>query len=181
MAAILDRSNIGSQDDFAQLAYSGDYSLLAVQFVPSVTASCNQIDLDLKKIGTPSGNVKVKLYSDNSDAPNIQIGDVSNNVACSGISTSFTYIPFTLSTPIALTSGTKYWIVLDCDYSISTDNNIGWSIDNTTPGYGYKGYGRWNGASWTIIAGTSWVFNFKEYYDSTTYKPTGGAFLYNFI
>lgn len=180
MALVLDQSYYGSDDASYELRYDGSvYNKLAVQFIPTVTANVGKNTLRLQKEGAPSGNVWVELWSDDgSQKPLAKIGQ-SNNVACSGISTSASDVDFAWTTTYQRISGTKYWYVLNGDYSVSASANIHWLFDNTTPTYSASlgGTIRYDSSWQGYVAGNSECFGFKEYYDDTTVVSGFFAFL----
>lgn len=169
MATILDRSFVADDSNWEELHYSSSQQMLAVQVVPTVSASRNEIKLRLRKSAGLTGNIWVMLYSDNSNSPNAQQGSNSANVVIgTGVGTDWADITFTFAAPIAEVAGVPYWIVLDGDYAESSSANIDWSADATTPAYAYYGFARWDGSNWTVTAGTTQAQSFKEYYDDTT-------------
>jgi hypothetical protein len=171
--ATLDQS-FTTTDNANVLRYSASFMQQAQQFTPSVTADIVTVELPLYKQNAPSGNVWVEIWSDGGgDTLGTQIGSDSTTVACSSISdTTYpgTYISFTLS-GITLTSGTKYWIVFDGDYTVSTTDWIAHDF-NTTGGYTGGIYARY-AAGWAYDASADWCF--KEYYQVATTGAKSGT------
>ncbi len=102
---------------------------IAQSFITSTTTAINQINLYIKKTGTPA-NAIVKIVNDNSGEPGSTI-ITSGILNASTVTTSSSYIPVGMSSSVTLTSGTKYWIVVDISsnnttnyYSLSTIDNI---------------------------------------------------------
>jgi hypothetical protein len=129
-------------------------------------------------VGLPTGNVWCEIWSDNgSDKPNAKIGASSANVnvATLGTDTGGTYITFTWSTAIPVTVGTKYWIIFNGDFTVSSTNYALWKY-LSTGGYtgGIMGWSGDSGANWTTNANTD--FNFKEYGD-----PLANSMFFNQI
>lgn len=171
MATVLDQSYAGSIDASEQLRINADREFLVIQFVPSVSADRNQIELQIKQEGTiVAGDIWAEIWTDSGDEPNVQIGADSDKIDATTVAGDYAFVTFTLSAPITLVKGTKYWIVLVGDYEIGA-NGIKYAVDNTSPTYSYKGCG-YKGDSWTIFAGTTRCFNFKEYYDDATLTYT---------
>lgn len=160
---------------------SGIYEItrLAYPFTPTSNFSISKVELELRKVNSPTGNIWVEIWSDNgSDDPNAQIGDDSSTIAASSLSTSDNYESFTFGTPISLTSGTKYWIVLTSDRSLDDTNivelagNVG---SETTKGHYHTTPNNvWN--NWGDVN-----FNYKTYsteyglqsYSESTIKKQG--------
>ncbi len=173
MATIIDQYFDGVDEDTFNLRQtSSAYPKLAIEFVPSVTASCNQVILTLRKSGTiAGGNIWTEVWSDNgSDLPNVQLGIDSATITANNLGGTAAEVTFVFSTPIALTSGIKYWIVFDGDYAVDGSNYIGWFKQDTTAYAYYLGF--WGGSSWSNSAASVRCLNFKEYYDSTTTTST---------
>lgn len=101
---------------------------IAQSFVTSTTTAINQITFYIKKTGTPA-NVTVKIVNNNSGVPGSTV-ITSGTLNSATVTTSSAYVPVVMSTSVALTSGTTYWIVIDSGsndasnyYSLSTINN----------------------------------------------------------
>jgi len=134
-------------------------SLLAYPFTPTENYDLSKIAVQLRKVNSPTGNMWVEIYSDNgSGDPLTQIGIDSSALDVSGISTSDTYYTFTFTTPISLTLGTKYWIVLNDDRGVDNTNYIEWcgNVEVLTARGHYYDDAVWS--YWNDVN-----FNFKTY------------------
>lgn len=175
--AILDQSFTTAPDQQNYLRYDAA-SRLAQQFTPATTNTVSSVDLLLYKAGTPTGNINAEIWSDTgSNLPNAQIGSNSGNVDVSTLTTNTAgaYVTFTFATPVPTTAGTKYWIVLDGDYTISDTNHAAWKRVDAG---GYTGgiMAFYDGASWNSTTfGTTTDYNFKQYGDEI---PTAGGHFY---
>jgi hypothetical protein len=148
-ALVLKDSYTTSGNDMWSLRYDTSYQLQAIQFQASSSYAVKEAHVWQKKVGSPTGNIKASIYSDNGDGrPDANLGD-SNNNDVSALTTSFTERTYTFSTPVSLTNGVLYWIVLSGDYTISTSNytqhqqttaQTGWYVDV------------WNGSIWNQMA-----------------------------
>ena len=79
-----------------------------------ITASSSYTVTHLKcNITSPSGNVKMCLYSDNSDNPDLLLANTGSKTALAGLS------KYALSTPYAVSSCTDYWVSFQSDYANS--------------------------------------------------------------
>jgi hypothetical protein len=134
--------------------------MLAYPFTPSENYDLGKVELELMKVNSPTGNIWVEIWSDNgSDDPNVQIGADSAVVAAATLSTSDGFIAFTFSSPISLTSGTKYWIVLN-DNRVKDDTNIVKWCGNIA-GLATKGHYHVDQPAWTNWNDIN--FNYKNY------------------
>lgn len=156
---------------------STNNQILGQSFTPTLDL-VTRIELYLKKINTPSGNLWLEIHADGADpSAAAQQGADSSLVAASSVGTSYGYIAFDFPTPVSLTPGTKYWILLYGDYSYSGSDNVFWGVDTSSPSYSGGEYGRYgNGsAAWETIA--SYDALFKQYGDTAAM----GAFLQHFV
>jgi hypothetical protein len=102
----------------------------------SSAADVESVKLWLKKVGSPTGNLTLKIYSDASGEPDTVISNgTSDTVAASALSTSFGWITFTFANVPALSASTTYWLVLETTDSASTDNFVEWGADESSPSY----------------------------------------------
>ncbi len=103
----------------------------------SNTSTIQKVRLWLKKTGSPTGNLTVKLQTDSSGSPSgtTVTNGTSATVAASSLSTSYGYIDFTFSTQPSLTASTQYHIVLETADSASNTNYVEWGADASSPGY----------------------------------------------
>ncbi len=102
---------------------------IAQSFVAGTTTAISQINLYIKKTGTPA-NVTVKIVNNNSGVPGSTL-ITSGTLSASTVTTSYAYVPTLMSSAVALASGTTYWIVLDTAsnnassyYSLATYTNV---------------------------------------------------------
>ena|SRR3990167_3778557 len=174
MATILDQQNT-SHDSPDAMNSATDRISAAQQFTPSVSATVNQVILFLAKVGSPTGNLTVEIWSDTgSNLPNAIIGTGSGNVAESGLSTTPAEITFTGISAV-VSSGTKYWAVLKTTSAVNASNHITYDTDFSGNPYS----GGIMAISDNVPAWTSRVSRdmyFKEYYDNTTIITAGGGF-----
>ncbi|MDD4919062.1 MAG: hypothetical protein PHE72_14795 [candidate division Zixibacteria bacterium] len=145
--------------------------MLGAQFTQSGTRQVKKIKLTLKRRGTIAAlkYVQVKLYSDDTNAPDAELG-ASGTVLCTAIGTSYAQVEFTFDVPVTLTDAEKYWVVLLGDYDVSGTNNIAWETDTIVSGGNYAHYT----SAWQAITATkSLLFEVWEYNFAAI---TGGAF-----
>lgn len=84
---------------------------VAQSFIAGTTTPISQINLYIKKTGTPA-NVTVKIVNNNSGVPGSTV-ITSGTLNASTVTTSYAYVPTFMSTAVSLTSGATYWLVVD--------------------------------------------------------------------
>lgn len=143
------------------------FTKLSQSFIPSSSQHTNRVELRLQNVnGTPSGNVWATIQSDSGGAPSGIVLAISQLRACSTISGD-AYYGFDFILPAPTTSGVKYWIVLEGDYTIASAPWIAWICDGngTYANNKFLSYA----TSWEDLTGGSITAidgNFKEYYGS---------------
>lgn len=111
---------------FADSSASRD---IAQSFTASATGPIPQVSVLLSKVGSPSGNITLRVTTDNGGKPNTT--DIANTViANSSVASSIGWIDVVFASPPNVTMGTTYWIVLDYG-SNSTANYWNWRKDDT--------------------------------------------------
>lgn len=125
MACTVDQQQ-GTFNDNRPFRDDADRLALGQQFTPTVTGGVCRVDVRLWKSGTPTGDVWIEIWSDTgADLPNAQIGGDSSTVdvtTLNSTSGTATFESFTWVADPAITSGTKYWIVVSSDVSISASD-----------------------------------------------------------
>lgn len=172
MSYLLDQSYITGQDNddsgIGKLRIaSNNTEILGQSFVPTFGGRLNRVELYIKRLGSPSGNIWVEIHANGADpSAAAQLGSDSTTVSAGGISTSYGYVAFDFATPINLVIGTTYWILLYGDYTLSGLNTVIWGTDTTSPTYASGNYGRYGngGAAWEDIPGYDLLF--KQYSDA---------------
>jgi len=140
---------ITEDDGGIRLHNSSDVALIRAQSFHAVRdISLDKLKVKIKRVGSPSGNLKAYIYDDSS-GPNTSIGE-STAKDVSNISTTAGWVQFSFSTPIDLTEDTKYYVVLDGnDLTGDYTNTINWRTDASTT---------WDESRW--------------YYDSSWHEAT---------
>jgi len=110
---------------------------LAQSFEISTASTVSEIDLYLKKVGSPTGNLTVEIQTDSAGEPSgtAVTNGTSNTVSASTLTTSFTDITFSFASNPSLASGTTYWLVLTTSDTQSNTNYVLWGSDTSTPSY----------------------------------------------
>lgn len=107
----------------------GDSSTLhlASSFTAVSAYSVAKAKVRLKKNGTPTFTLIAKLYT-NGTGPDSQTGaDSVETLAATSITTSYADYEFTWSSPIAVSNGTRYWLVLFISAFGDNSNYVQWA------------------------------------------------------
>lgn len=154
---------------FATLSSNRD---IAQSFTANASGRLNKLSVYLGKAGNPTSAVTARITIDNGGKPsNSSLASTSIMPASVGATPSWVDVSF--SAPTLLTSGTKYWIVLDYG-SNSSSNYWNWRKDSTD---GYtsntsKYTSDWSQGSavWTSVGGD---LLFKVWIGGTNTKIDG--------
>jgi hypothetical protein len=161
-----------SNSSFGNLRYSdAAYRSLAQDFQVASNRKLTYVKVSMKKNGTPTGNIWVKIYTAGATPTAGTLVATSDLVDVSTLSTGSvalsTVMLFYFSTPPDLTANTQYFMVFEGDFAFSTTNYVG-LFRNTNTLYA-------NGQGWVSNAGTwsspGWDFQFSLYTNAD-----GGAF-----
>ena len=121
------------------------------QISTSTTRPIYRIQVALKKVSTPTDNVVLSIYDDNSDAPGNLVATADSVKAGSTLSTSsFTNVNFNFAAGVELTNATRYWIHVsrsgaldDAKYYVLKYNTSNYYSDGRLVAY--------NGAAWNAV------------------------------
>ena len=168
-------------DNHVGLSTSGagglELDLLAYPFIPSGSYNIAKVEVHLRKVNSPTGNVWTELWSDNgSDDPDEQLGSDSSTKAASALQASDTFEAFTFASFIPDTNGTKLFLVLNDDRAKDDTNKVEWAGNaaaESTKGHYYQT------PTWSNWGDVN--FNFKIYsgvtplqcYSEATIKSQG--------
>jgi hypothetical protein len=113
------------------------YDKLAQSFEVTGTTSLASVDLYLKKIGSPTGTMTLRVETDSAGSPSGTLADanLTATLAESSLSTSYADATFTFGTPASISGSTTYWLVLSTDRTASATNYVVWGADTSTPSY----------------------------------------------
>lgn len=112
--------NTNATQDFAQ------------SFQTNETGTLNKIQLYIKKVGTPS-SINVRIVADSNGSPS-NTTLTSAALDTSLVSTNYGWIDIPFSSYIQLSSGVRYWIVIDASTSSSKYFKIGANNDGYANG-----------------------------------------------
>lgn len=131
-------------------------------FIPQAgQTNVSRIELILDKNSSPTGNYLVKIYAISAGLPTgAALGTAT--LSTSSMATGSNYFDF--GTPVSVTPGTPYAIVLNHDTSDAV-NNYSWQYDNANPYANGTGLTSSNaGGTWTAEASNDYIFavNFRS-------------------
>jgi hypothetical protein len=103
-------------DPPTQISFGGNSSLIpqdiAQSFTVSTTTPVSSLRVLIKKTGSPSSNITMRIVADNVSKPN-KTTLTSGTISASTVTSTFNYITVPLSSTVSLTPGSTYWIVFD--------------------------------------------------------------------
>lgn len=146
---------VNPTDEFAFGTHvaSAFYTDAAQAFTVSSTCpspcTLNQISLLLRKVGAPTKTLFWDITVDNGGKPNNSaLAGGFGSINPSTLSSSLTWVNINVPSPVAVTAGSKYWIVLDAtlDDIDDVNNRLAWGKDSTD---GYSGGSGYSTKSWT--------------------------------
>lgn len=154
---------------------------LAQGFQVTGTQTIGSVTLWLKKTGSPTGTLTLRIETDNSGDPSgtLADNDLTTTVSESSLGTSYADVTFTFSTPASISGSTQYHLVLSTDRSGSVNNYVTWGIDTSSPGYTDGELKSENSSSWSAETadGVFEVFGEGTQYDEplSISSDTGAA------
>lgn len=119
---------------------------VAQSFTPSASQRIVKIELYLKKIGSPA-NATVRLVRDSSGSPSTNPADVltAGTLNAAAVGTSYAWQTVVLTQKPTLSSGTRYWIVVDTSL-----DNADYLLQGGDAAAGYAGGSAKRSADWTL-------------------------------
>lgn len=108
---------------------------LAQSFTTASTKTIIDVVLYLRKVGSPTGTMTLRLETDNSGSPSGTLAHANATITVdeSGLSTSYANVSFNW-TDFSLPAGT-YWLVLSTSRSASNTNYVAWGADGSSPAF----------------------------------------------
>lgn len=129
------------------------------------------VDVLIKKIGAPTGNVTLQLAADAAGDPGTVVA-VSDTMEITNLSTTATWVRFIFRTPPTLAALTQYHLVMTGDYAISGANHIRWEADSAQP-YPRGTLKGFDGASWAGIGADTTFKIYVTRNDAAVTMPAG--------
>jgi hypothetical protein len=122
-------------------------------------STCDLVKLRLRKFGSPTGTMTLRIETNSGSAPSGTLVDANATitVAESGLGTSFADVTFDF-TNFSLSASTTYWLVLSTDRTASATNYVVWAVDASSPGYGSGQWATNASATWTADSTRDAIF-----------------------
>lgn len=110
---------------------------LGQSFQVTGTQTIDLVKLYLKKTGSPTGTLTLRIETDNTGEPSGTLVDANATVtvAESSLSTSYALVDFDFGTNFSISGSTTYWLVLSTDRAQSNSNYVTWGADVSSPSY----------------------------------------------
>ena len=135
----------------------------AGQSITGTAGELTRLNVELQKVGTPTGNMFAKLYAHSGSFGTSSVPDTGTLLATSNaldVSTvptaALTEVSFEFEDGFTLVAATNYVVTLE--YSGGDGSNytlVG--IDNTAPGHAGN-FATWNGTTWSAVSGSDMCF-----------------------
>jgi hypothetical protein len=120
---------------------------LAFQFTAPVSGTIGSAQVYAgTKVGSPTGNTRVSIFSNSSGVPGSVIGSWSAGVA----TPAHQQYTFTISPATTIVNSTLYWFVLDIDNGVYDSANFYEGSGDNTSAHGYQVYSFHNGTTWQV-------------------------------
>ena len=149
MAILIDSYSETNTDTDAQVGNSVGTSYGSSQSFTGKASKLSSGKFYLKKVGSPTGNMYMKVYAHSgtfgtSSVPTGSALATSDALSIADLTTSYALVEFTFSgaNQITIQEGTKYVLTFESDQSSSTSNYVANGCDASSPShagnYGYK-------------------------------------------
>ncbi len=169
----LDQTNSGGTQYDVEFGKTSALQDIAQGFTVTTTSPVSFLRVYLKKTGGV-GNITVRIVSNSGSNP-AGTTLVSQTINANNVASSFGYVPVTLSSPVTLTVGTQYWLVLDYGSNHASKFYTTKVTDNTYGG-GVAKRGSWSsstGGTWNSVTPVNGDIVFDLYAGGTRNKITG--------
>lgn len=157
-----------------QAAGAGTQLKLAQGFDTDVTGNVEVSDIQLIKVGSPTGRIWFTLEADAAGAPSNTPLATSDKLDVSLISTSAQWIRVVFRSPVSLTAGTTYWLVAQGDWTQSGANYVAWRSQSGNPYAAGNNKRSDDGSTWGADTGVDQAFKiYVTENDAAVTMPSG--------
>ncbi len=119
---------------------------MAMKWTPPVgTWAAGEVMVKLRKVGAPADNVTVDIYSDSAGAVGSTL--VHGSLAASAIGTASQWHTFIMNTPLTVSAGTYYWVVVGRSGAASDTAYYSVAVDESFSGT-LNALKLWDGSAW---------------------------------
>lgn len=128
----------------------------------------HRVQVWAKRTGLPSGNLTMKITTDDANKPSTSILATSDLMAVSVATTSYSLVEFTFSTPARLEPFTQYHFIVEADsvYDASwITGSVTWElgVDASSPTYPYGAVSTYSPSVWTADVTKAGIFTIPDY------------------
>lgn len=130
-------SSIAEFEAMESLSGTDGPDKLAQSFQVTGSQTVDEVKLWLKKVGSPTGTMTLRIETDSSGDPSgvLAHANLTVTVAESGLGASYADVSFSFASSASISGSTTYWIVLSTDRSASQTDYVDWGADGSSPGY----------------------------------------------
>lgn len=133
---------------------------IAQSFISSTSTPINEIQLYIKKNGTPA-NLTIKIVTDNNGVPSANVL-ATGNLSSSIVTNSYSYVSIPMNNSINLIKDNTYWVVLDNQSNNNSNYYSLTSYVNSYPNVNTK-QGRFGNSMNDIDINQQYDFDMKVY------------------
>lgn len=149
------------------------YELISQSWSHSSAMTISQVRLWMKKVGSPTGDLRVYLYNNTSGNPNAIVSGTAI-IRASTLSTTYGWVTFYFDAPFAYTSGTYHLVLVTTD-SASLTNYVVWGGDTSSPSYANGDVRTRTNNTWSASPVADAIFELYEMTSSYTEAASVGA------
>lgn len=133
------------------------------------------LQLDLKKVGSPTGYYWVTIEADSGGSPSGTALMTSASLDVARLGTSYTDVRIPFNSSVSLSaSPTQYWFVIHGDWTINGTDYVDVHMEGTSATYIQGTKSLYNGSAWTADADDDIEFQLgRESGDAALTMPTG--------
>lgn len=93
---------------------------MAQSFMPGASIALGMAAVQINRIGSPSDTLRLSVHADTAGAPGTQL--TFTDIAGADVPENSEWVWFLFATPLPLTSGTTYWIVVERSGALSAED-----------------------------------------------------------
>jgi len=164
-------NNSGNINPPYQLNFGGNTTSqdFAQSFTVGTTTPVSSLRILIKKSGTGwMNNVTLRITFDNGNKPS-KTTITQGSISASTVTTTFGYLSIPFNSVVALTPGTKYWIVFDT--STTWGQYYSLAANDSVYAFGQAQQGEWksnNGGTWSVTSPSTRDIYFDVYAGGST-------------
>ncbi|MCK5466017.1 hypothetical protein KAI56_00770 [Candidatus Parcubacteria bacterium] len=147
-----------THDDDLMFGEDEEPTDIAMSFTPTSTGILSQVSFYVKNSSPVHGSGTIKIAEDNAGSPST-IAIAEDTFLSSKIGSAYGWANFSFSSPVNLTGGNTYWIIIDLNSENKKHFSIGrgqWNANSVS-----KHSSDWSSGSWTTDAAGD--YNYKAW------------------